>query len=198
MKWLKQSERSASPWKNAGGVTWQVAIEPSGAGLDDFDWRISMAEVSRDGRFSRFDGVDRTLLLLEGRSLTLEFPTRRVVLERGSAAVAFAGEVPVSASPDGRVLDFGVMSRRGRFCQRVERLVLNAAVSSSCREGVWLVVNVGAGTVQVDIGAESGMLDYLDAALWEVEDGDSYRLTPGDVGAEVVLVCLSNSPDWPG
>ena len=34
--------------------------------LDDFDWRLSLAQVDRDGPFSRFDNVDRTLVLLSG------------------------------------------------------------------------------------------------------------------------------------
>ena len=55
------------PWKNGGGTTAEVAVHPPGAGLDDFDWRISMADVAVDGPFSRFPGVDRTLVLAEGR-----------------------------------------------------------------------------------------------------------------------------------
>ena len=33
------------PWKNGQGVTLELAIAPPGAGLDDFDWRISSARV---------------------------------------------------------------------------------------------------------------------------------------------------------
>ncbi|WP_210147850.1 HutD family protein [Aromatoleum petrolei] len=30
-------------WKNGGGVTLEVALQPAGAGLTDFDWRVSSA-----------------------------------------------------------------------------------------------------------------------------------------------------------
>ena len=53
----------SAPWKNGGGSTTEIAIAPPGAGLDDFDWRISLATISEDGPFSVFPGIDRTLIL---------------------------------------------------------------------------------------------------------------------------------------
>ena len=38
-----------TPWKNGGGTTAEVAVHPPGAGFEDFDWRISMADVAADG-----------------------------------------------------------------------------------------------------------------------------------------------------
>ena len=62
----------ASPWKNGGGVTREVAAWPEGAGLDTFVWRVSVADVAQAGPFSRFDGVDRTLVLLCGAGMLLD------------------------------------------------------------------------------------------------------------------------------
>ncbi|HXZ10527.1 MAG TPA: HutD family protein, partial [Paraburkholderia sp.] len=62
----------ASPWKNGGGVTREVAAYPQGAGLDTFVWRVSVADVSQPGPFSRFAGIDRTLVLLSGAGMLLD------------------------------------------------------------------------------------------------------------------------------
>src|SRR3546814_10305481 len=61
MQVLRAAAHRVMPWKNGGGSTTEVAVAPDGAGLDEFDWRISMAVVGADGPFSGFPGVDRTL-----------------------------------------------------------------------------------------------------------------------------------------
>ena len=40
---IRAAECQTMPWKNGGGETTEIAVFPSGAGLDDFEWRISMA-----------------------------------------------------------------------------------------------------------------------------------------------------------
>ena len=35
----------ATPWKNGMGRTRELAVHPAGAGMDDFIWRVSVAEV---------------------------------------------------------------------------------------------------------------------------------------------------------
>lgn len=69
---IRSTDLVRVPWKNGGGTTAEVAVHPPGTGFDAFDWRISMADVAADGPFSRFPGVDRTLVLAEGRDLVLD------------------------------------------------------------------------------------------------------------------------------
>ena len=59
-----------TPWKNGGGVTTELAMSPPGAGLDNFDWRVSLASIAEDGPFSQFPGVDRTLVMVAGDGYT--------------------------------------------------------------------------------------------------------------------------------
>lgn len=114
------------PWKNGGGETRELAVAPPGAGLDDFDWRISCAQVASGGPFSAFPGVDRSLVVLEGAGLRLDFAGGQPhTLTADSAPLAFAGEQAVSAALlDGPVGDFNLMTRRGRWRHRLERLSL--------------------------------------------------------------------------
>lgn len=107
---------TAVPWKNGGGSTTEIAIEPVGAGFDDFDWRISLATIGDDGPFSLFPGVDRTLALVDGHGVTLDIDgVERVLVCNDEPVVAFPGEGRVYAKLNrGATTDFNVMTRRGR------------------------------------------------------------------------------------
>ncbi len=109
------------PWKNGGGSTRTVAVSPEGAGFDDFDWRISIADVRESGDFSLFPGVDRTILLLEGSGMTLESGDSVHLLATPFEPWNLAADVPTKASLlNGSVRDFNVMVRRGRTESRVQ------------------------------------------------------------------------------
>jgi environmental stress-induced protein Ves len=101
-------------WKNGGGSTTEIAIEPPGAMLSDFDWRISLATISQDGPFSLFPGVDRTLALVEGPGLVLDVQNNgRFVLGDEDIIIEFAGESVIQATLNGApTIDFNVMTRR--------------------------------------------------------------------------------------
>lgn len=120
MRLVRRADLPAMPWKNGGGVTWQIASHPEAAGLEDFDWRISMAEVASDGPFSAFAGIDRTLTLIEGAGIVLDFAGAAVTLTPGAPPLSFPGEAPVTGRPvDGAILDLNVMTRRGRCVHAV-------------------------------------------------------------------------------
>ena len=111
------------PWKNGGGVTTEIAVSPEGAGLDNFDWRISMAHVAQDGPFSAFPGVDRTLAVLNGLGITLRFAGRgEVTLGKMSDPYFFAADAAVEGKLHGEPIDdLNVMSRRAGWRHEVER-----------------------------------------------------------------------------
>ena len=110
MQIIRYAELVPEPWRNGGGVTRVIAASGAGA---EFDWRISIAEVASAGPFSRFDGVDRTLVLLDGGSMALSIDGAPLVLTPAAPIAAFAGEAEVSAAlPHGPTRDFNVMTRR--------------------------------------------------------------------------------------
>ena len=65
------TQLAASPWKNGGGTTQEIACWPPGAGLESFSWRISIARIARSGPFSAFPGIDRVITLLDGAGVRL-------------------------------------------------------------------------------------------------------------------------------
>lgn len=88
--------------------------------MDDFLWRVSMAEVTEAGPFSLFVGIDRHLTVLSG-TLRLDVSDRRVILAAGES-LAFAGDEPVSGVPLTPVTDLNVMTRRGHMRADVRRI----------------------------------------------------------------------------
>lgn len=100
-------------WKNGGGWTTEIAVEPDGADLGSgFDWRVSIAEIEQDGPFSRFPGIERDLFLLDGAGMDLRIDGRDVRIDRPLQRVHFAGESTVDCTLiDGPTRDFNVMVR---------------------------------------------------------------------------------------
>jgi len=180
---LRARDQPASPWKNGGGMTRQIAACPEGAGLADFDWRVSVATVAAAGPFSTFPGVDRLMLVLGGR-LTLDMAgASPVTLDAASSPFAFPGDAPVSAlNPATPVTDVNVMVRRGRFTARLERRRI-AGTAAVVGQDVTLIV-ARAGGVAVALAAHADELDAWDVARIEGARGALIRLrsaAPRDV-----------------
>jgi environmental stress-induced protein Ves len=152
------------PWKNGAGETVEIAISPIGAGINDFDWRVSMARVDADGPFSAFAGVDRTLAILVGKGLALSIDgSAPVILTTESRPLSFPGDVPTSAVPiKGQVTDLNVMTRRGRFQHRMERFDIAGSVDAIVDARVALLV-CSTGSVRVEAQGREARLAPLDA-----------------------------------
>jgi uncharacterized protein len=131
---IRSADYPTRPWKNGGGTTRDIAVSPPSASLDAFVWRLSLAQVDRDGPFSRFDSVDRTLVLLTG-AMTLHEQGRRIDLVRHQPVV-FEGERGIEATvAGGATLDFNVMTRRGRARHVVRRESFDKQVSLTAAAG---------------------------------------------------------------
>lgn len=133
----------ATPWKNGGGVTREIACQPPDAGLDRFDWRVSIAHIATDGPFSAFAGVDRVITLLEGAGVRLRATDGRFDhrLDTPLAPFAFAGETPVMGTLlAGDCHDFNVMTRRAT-CRASVQVHRGPGLSASAPAGVLLAVH---------------------------------------------------------
>lgn len=140
MQLLRAAQHRRMAWKNGGGETTEIAVWPPGAGLDDFEWRISMARIASDGPFSAFAGVDRTLAVLSGDGLRLAIgDAAPVELHPGDAPLAFAADLPTHATLlGGDVTDLNVMTRRGGWRHQVERHAVRGSLALPDAPGVTL------------------------------------------------------------
>ena len=59
------------PWKNGGGVTRTLAADKDAAESAAARWRVSVADITRDGLYSRFAGDDRVSVVLSGTGVVL-------------------------------------------------------------------------------------------------------------------------------
>lgn len=102
-------------WRNGLGWTREILRWPEVA--EDWDWRLSIAEIEQDGPFSLFPGVERELVLLRGHGVRLRFDDgeiREALPPHGR--VRFAGERAVQGELiDGATHDFNLMWRRDRI-----------------------------------------------------------------------------------
>lgn len=152
MKILRAADYRVMPWKNGLGSTTQIAIFPADAGIDDFDWRISLAQVTSDGAFSSFAGVDRTLLVLSGGGIDLHSAGQdHVRLTRDAMPHAFAGDVPTSAELlEGPISDLNIMTRRSHVRSSVQRITLVTPRSLTLTRETLLFVEHGGLTIRAD------------------------------------------------
>ena len=114
LKHLTASDYKTMPWKNGGGTTTELMVEPHGAGTG-YDWRLSIAAVGQSGPFSDFAGYDRTIMLIEGAGFTLEFDSAdKKILNHRFEPFAFAGEWRTDCKLiDGPIRDFNLIARKG-------------------------------------------------------------------------------------
>jgi len=117
---LTPDDYRSMPWKNGAGRTTEIAAHPAGAALDAFAWRVSIADVERDGPFSRFPGIDRTIVLLDGAGMRLNGVERETELTTRFMPHDFSGDEAVDCRlVAGPCRDFNAMFRRGRARGRV-------------------------------------------------------------------------------
>ena len=179
-------------WKNDLGWTTELAVAPDGGSLDaGFDWRISIAEIESDCDFSRMDGYDRSLMLLEGDGVALSFDGGEEVplRERGRAA-RFAGEAATHCRLiGGPGRDFNVITRRGVFAQQVWlRPLAGPLVLFPDPTATWFVYQL-SGAVECRHGAQHESLQTHESAAITFDAGEPGQCVLAG-GGELVLVKL--------
>lgn len=164
-------------WKNGAGLTREVAVAPCGAGSGDFDWRISVAEIAADGPFSVFAGVDRCIVLLQGRGMSLHRSDGSLLqrLDQPLQPFAFSGDDPLSARLiDGPSVDFNLMLRRGRFTGEVT--TGDDGQSFEAADATLVLCCAGSAMLESEHG-DSLRLDAMECLLWR-DGSPALRVSP--------------------
>ncbi|MFM2449838.1 MAG: hypothetical protein RIS44_2288 [Pseudomonadota bacterium] len=148
-----------------------VATHPIEGGADDFDWRISVAEVAQDSPFSAFPGYDRCIALLGGNGMVLVSAEDGLNhrLETPLQPFYFAGEARIHARLiDGPLHNLSVLARRGRHCITLAPLFAPTRLSLAARNAP-LVIQCLSGELQIELQNQKSL--YLrsgELVLWRV------------------------------
>lgn len=105
------------PWRN--GVGWTRPVCSREVGGQPW-WRVSVADITAAGPFSRFEGMDRIAVMLSGGALCLSNADVRLAFDGPGSVVQFPGEWALQC--DAPVLPtqlFNIMARRGSAGVRV-------------------------------------------------------------------------------
>jgi environmental stress-induced protein Ves len=110
-------------WRNGGGSTLELEVERH-VDCPEPVLRVSVADVTEDGPFSVFPGYDRTLTLISGHGMTLNYDEQsKDVLGYRFASASFEGEVQThSLLHDGPTQDFNVFTLRTHYTHNVSVL----------------------------------------------------------------------------
>ena len=104
---VRTAEVASQPWRNGGGVTRPLLVQPRG---DEWQVRVSVADVAVNGPFSRFPGVQRWFAVLDGAGVVLTIGSIEHRLDTSSAAFSFRGDVAVRCRlVDGPTRDLNLM-----------------------------------------------------------------------------------------
>ena len=137
------------PWKNGGGVTWEIAIDPPGASLEEFRWRVSRARIEAEGPFSLFPGCDRWITCIEGAGFALHFDDGVKLPVPPMMPMRFSGDRPVTCRlAEGPCTDINLIFRRDRVRAEVAivdaRRELPAGAGSAINRGGEILVRLDA------------------------------------------------------
>lgn len=158
MEIIRYSKLKPQPWRNGGGVTRELAGHPEAASAQDdvWDWRVSIAEISKAGPFSAFAGTDRVLTVIDGELLLLNVDGAEQPLEK-HRPFRFSGDAPSSATlPTGNVQALNVVTRKGAFKGYTSIIELSKKRAHPVFGGQLGVLLQGQATVSPGSAASSG------------------------------------------
>ncbi|RQV70308.1 hypothetical protein DF018_13375 [Burkholderia cenocepacia] len=176
----------AEPWRNNGGTTQLLVSSPV-----EGDWRISLAQVDQDGRYSRFEGMQRTSVVVGGDGLTLQHLDTEIELAP-HVPVSFDGALDWHARlHGGAVKALNAMVRKDRY-QATMRVLHSRAIVASDKTAV--VVSLSR-AVSYSVG-DTGVAGLVPPGFWITLSSFTgpLRLTPietdpapGDPGVSVLV-----------
>lgn len=178
-------------WKNNLGWTREIHRAPD---HDDFDWRVSVAEIDHDCPFSPFPEHDRILVLLEGNGMRLDFADgRKVELSPPHQRIAFRGEDELDCVlTDGRTRDFNLIWKRDRVRADVMHRPLVGPMLFFPEPGVqWLLYLIG-GRARLKDRPDIAPLDGGDSLLLDANASESTRVIL-DGGGELLLARIESA-----
>jgi environmental stress-induced protein Ves len=168
---------SPQPWRNGGGITRELLAAPD---TGQWQWRVSVADIERDGPFSAWPGVQRWFAVLEGAGVALTIDGAAHVVTPRGGALRFDGDASTTCHLlEGPTRDLNLMLRGARGA--LEKIVDAEAwhpAASQCGLFAAAAGRCRADDAEFDVAAQS--LLWFDAAPATLRFVSS--LSPDDAG----------------
>lgn len=120
IKLIRADQYTKMLWKNGAGFTLEIARSQGEA---DFEWRISMADVTTSGPFSLFPNKQRIISVLDGQGMVLHVDDLPAKTLNQCDIFAFHGESQVQSElVDGAIRDLNLIYDPAKFHARFQWL----------------------------------------------------------------------------
>lgn len=152
MKLLRSSDYRVMPWRNGGGITTELFVDSA----ERFRFRASIADVRTSGPFSRFEGYDRHIMIVEGEGMTLACGEHGDIDLAPFAPRMFSGDWDVHGTlRAGPVRDFNWIVDRAKARSALEVRVLEAPTPVHVASGSTCVIHVLSGALRQACAGET-------------------------------------------
>jgi uncharacterized protein len=188
---LRESSYLTVPWKNGGGVTREILRVP--AEPSAFDWRLSLATIDSPGPFSTFDDYHRTLVLVRGAGVELNFVEHGTSrLNAPGQTVAFDGAWQTSCTLlDGPSTDLNLIVSKDRAQSASRSVQLTGAETIQTSDWSELLVCCLSGAIRLtNTAGAMESLRAVDVARCSASDGAITCTPEGDVAANVFVAAV--------
>ena len=174
-------------WRNGLGWTREILRVPD---TDDWQVRLSIAEIEQDAAFSSFPGIERELVLLRGEGLRLRFADGAVqTLLPPHDRVRFAGEAEIHGElVDGLTHDFNLMWRRDALDAELLHRPLVGSMFFFTEPATAWAIHLLAGQAQFEGDTDLPPMEAGDTAWLAVGPRTRYALRGG---GELLAIRLS-------
>lgn len=179
VRWLSLTPEDyrRMPWKNGGGVTEEIALDPPGGhweGPSRILWRVSTALVASSGPFSLFPGYDRFLAVVDGGALELHVEGREPErLHPRGGVCAFSGDARTEGILlEGPCRDFNLFVDRSRGSAALRYVVPGEGCTLRSEGNLGMLFATGGEVLGRGESSEGGAFALApgDVLLWRRED----------------------------
>lgn len=172
------------PWANGAGTTTVIA---SGPDETNWQWRLSIADITQDCRFSAYSDTRRQFVPLDA-PIRLRFDDQREVSLLRLSVTHFDGaDTPDAQLIEGSTRAFNLMLRGDAEGELIAR-PLNGSMWLPRRDRWRWFVHLLGGHAELQVGNDHAGLD-VGASVWiDAQAGERIRI---EGGGELVLVQLT-------
>jgi len=180
-------------WKNGAGWTSEIlkVHRDDERDTNDWNWRLSIAEIEEDAPFSAFPGVERELVLLSGNGLRLRFDDGEAhELHPPHDRLRFAGERPAFGELlDGPTRDFNLMWKRDAVDAQLWHRPLAGTMVLFVEPGDTWAIHLLSGQARFADDSGLGEVNLGDTAILAAESARQRHVLDG--GGEALLIRIT-------